>query len=321
MTMTILIWVLVLLTAGWAALRLTGWERGPFVQLLAFTPYAAIWSVLPLILALLTKHWPASAIALAAAITLIAGVLPRTRPSRDRGPQNGVPLRAMTANILLGGADPESIVTLVRDHNVDVLALQEFTHASWAGMTKAGLDDLLPYSSLTPEAIDSPDEAIGSVLYSRFPITGIGLRLMKGGDRQAYGTIEAPGAAPVRFESAHPAAPWRVRANPEWRQDLADEPAPDPAEPPLILLGDFNSTLDHAALRKLMAQGYRDAAATAGRGLLGTWGPYAGKPIPPVTIDHVLTDPRIGIGQVSAHRVSRSDHRAVFATLLLPVRG
>lgn len=39
---------------------------------------------------------------------------------------------------------------------------------------------------------------------------------------------------------------------------------------------------------------------------------------PAVTIDHVLADQRIGIGDVSVHEIPGSDHRAVFAELIVP---
>jgi endonuclease/exonuclease/phosphatase family metal-dependent hydrolase len=316
--MTILIWVFVLPTLAWAVLRLGGWERGPLVQLFAFTHYVAAWSVLPVLLALLTRRWTAGAVGLIAAVILIACVLPRALPSRDSGPAGGVPVRVMTANMLQGGADPATIVALVRDDDVAVLALQEFTAAGRDRLKAAGLDHLLPYSSLAPELATDPYSTTGSAVYSRFPITGAGVRRNGGGFQQAYGTIQPPGAGPVLVESAHPNAPYSVAGLADWRSDLAGEPGADPQGPPRILLGDFNSTLDHDALRELIARGYRDAAATQGKGLIGTWGPYTGKLIPPVTIDHILVDKRIGVGEVSVHGQQRSDHRAVVATLRVP---
>ena len=89
-----------------------------------------------------------------------------------------------------------------------------------------------------------------------------------------------------------------------------------------MLLGDFNATLDHGPLRRLLRTGYRDAAAVRGRGLAPTW-PFRRQPlllpvVPWVTLDHVLADRRIGIGDVGTRVVPGSDHRAVFAELLLP---
>jgi endonuclease/exonuclease/phosphatase (EEP) superfamily protein YafD len=83
-----------------------------------------------------------------------------------------------------------------------------------------------------------------------------------------------------------------------------------------LLIGDFNATLDHAVLRRLLATGYRDAGDVAGAGLAASW-PYD-KLFPRVTIDHVLADRRIGVRGYAVKPVPRSDHRSVFAELLLP---
>jgi endonuclease/exonuclease/phosphatase family metal-dependent hydrolase len=125
----------------------------------------------------------------------------------------------------------------------------------------------------------------------------------------------------VIVESAHPLAPCCLESLRDWRADLEAEPRPDASGPPRILLGDFNATLDHQPLRALIARGYRDAADVEGVGLIGTWGPYDGDPIPPVTIDHVLVDERIGVRDVRVHGVARSDHRAVIAALTVPAAG
>jgi endonuclease/exonuclease/phosphatase (EEP) superfamily protein YafD len=310
--LTVLFWLLLLPGLIWAVIRLGGWERGPLVQLFAFTPYVAAWSWLPAVLALATRRWTVGGIALAVAVALTVSVLPRALPARDRGPADGVRLSVMTSNMLFGNADPATIVQLVRDHDVAVLAVQEFTPDGREALAKAGLDDLLPYSSLA----DEPG-ASGSGVYSRFPVTATGDRRNGGGFRQAYATVRPPGAGPVIVESAHPLAPWSVRVIDDWRADLAAQPKPDPKGTPRILLGDFNATLDHGPLRDLIAAGYRDAAAATGKGLARTW-PEDNRFVPPVTIDHVLTDERIGVREVSVHPIPDSDHRAIIAELTVP---
>jgi endonuclease/exonuclease/phosphatase family metal-dependent hydrolase len=122
----------------------------------------------------------------------------------------------------------------------------------------------------------------------------------------------------VTVESAHPLAPFNLAALGSWRRDLNAQPRATGDGPLRILIGDFNATLDHTPLRELIASGYVDAADRAGAGLIGSWGPYDGDLIPPVTIDHVLVDKRIGVGDVSVHDIPRSDHRAVLALLTLP---
>jgi endonuclease/exonuclease/phosphatase family metal-dependent hydrolase len=307
--MKIMTWLLVVPGLVWAVLRLGGWDRGILVQLLSFTTYVAAWAWLPLIFALTRRQWPAALVALIAAVALTVLVLPRALPGRS--PATGVRVQVMTSNMLLGGADPKAIVDLVRAHDIDVLAVQEFSPEAEAGLKAAGLDQLLPYSSLGAEA-----GASGSGLYSRFPITDPGVSRNGGGFNQAYGTITPPGAEPLLVESAHPAAPYSVAALKDWHADLIAEPHADPHGTARILLGDFNSTLDHAELRNLISHGYQDAAATVGSGLVPTWGIYHGpRYLPPITIDHVLVDERIGVREVKVHRIPRSDHRAVLAWL------
>jgi endonuclease/exonuclease/phosphatase family metal-dependent hydrolase len=313
---TLLVWALLLPGAAWAVVRLGGWERGPMIPLMAFTPYVAVWSLIPALIALIARRWLAAAVAAVTVAVFAVSVLPRALADRHAGPATGVALHVMTANMLEGGADPAAIVALVRNHDVAVLALQEYTPAARDGLAAAGLGAVLPYGSLAPEL-----DTTGSAVYSRWPVTADGFHRNGGGFLQAYATVTPPGAGPLLVESAHPLAPATRPYLKDWRADLDAEPRADPDATPRILLGDFNSTLDHAPLRALISHGYRDAADAVGAGLVGTWGPYDGDPIPPVTIDHVLVDRRIGVRDVKVRGLPRSDHRAVLASLLVPAAG
>ncbi|WP_433391141.1 endonuclease/exonuclease/phosphatase family protein [Micromonospora sp. KLBMP9576] len=309
-----LLWAAVAPGCAWAAVRLGGLDRGPLVQLLAFTPYAAAGSLLPLLLALaLRRRGPAVVAALASA-ALVAVVAPRALPS-GQPPAAGPTVRLLTANLLAGAGDAGALVDLVRRHRVDVLAVQEFTPAAEVELQRLGLDGLLPHRQLSPSI-----GTVGSGLYARFPISAGGVRHNRGGwgFDQAHGTVAVPGAPAIRVESAHPSAPYAVDQVGHWRTDLAAQPPATPGGPLGILAGDFNATLDHGPLRALLDTGYVDAADQVGAGLVGTWGPYDGDWIPPVTIDHVLVDRRIAVRSVAVHRVPGSDHRAVLAELRLP---
>ncbi|MCM0677198.1 endonuclease/exonuclease/phosphatase family protein [Micromonospora phytophila] len=299
---------------GWAALRLPGLERGPLVQLLAFTPYVAAGSLVPLLLALALRRRGPAVVAAVTATALVAVVAPRALPYAPPA-VTGPTVRLLTANLLAGAADARTLVDLVRRHRVDVLTVQEFTPQAGAELDRLGLDRLLPHRHLDPRQ-GTP----GSGLYARFPVGDGGVRRNRGGwgFDQAYGTVTVPGAPPVRVESVHPAAPYAVDQVGHWRTDLAAQPPATPDGPLRILAGDFNATLDHAPLRALLGTGYTDAADAAGAGLAGTWGPYDGDPIPPVTIDHVLVDRRIAVRGVRVHPLPGSDHRGVLAELRLP---
>ncbi|HYN95760.1 MAG TPA: endonuclease/exonuclease/phosphatase family protein [Pilimelia sp.] len=301
-------WLLLAPGVAWAVVRVAGLERGPLVQLLAFTPYVAAWSVLPPVVALFARRWRAAAVAGAAAVALLGCVVPRVHTDPDPGPRTGSPLRVLTANLLGGGVAAGALVDLVRRERVDALALQEFTPEMGAELRGRGLARDLPF------AVTGKDSA----LYSRHPLRDTGVRENPGPFQQAYGTVERPGAAPVYVESVHPMSPYAVSVLSDWRADLAAQTPADPGGQVRVLAGDFNATLDHAPLRRLLRTGYRDAAATVGAGLAGTWGPYDGDPIPPVTIDHVLVDRRVGVRAVRVYPLPGGDHRAVLAELVLP---
>lgn len=310
--MDVACWLLVAPGLGWAAVRLGGLERGPLVQLIAFTPYVVLCALVPLALALALWRFAAAAVAALVTLSLAAVVLPRM-VADDQPAANGPAIRVLTANLLFGGADPAALIALVRQERVDVLALQEFTPEVVERLDRFGLADLMPHRQLAPGGWAS-----GSALYTRFPIRDGGVRINGGGFSQAYATVLVPGAPPVLVQSVHPAAPHSVDVVPTWRADLEAEPPATPDGPLRILAGDFNATLDHAPLRRLLETGYVDAAEATADGLVGTWGPYDGDLIPPVTIDHVLVDRRIAVRELAVHPLAGSDHRPVLATLALP---
>jgi len=306
-------WLAVAPGAAWAVVRLLGWERGPLVQVMAFTPYTAGLTVLPLIGALALRRWRPAAVAALSAVALISVVLPRALA--DGAADVGGPrLRVMTANILHGNADPAALVGLVRDNRVDVLAVQELNPAYIAALDAAGIGKLLPH-----RIVDDPAIYVNAGLYSRVPLTATGIHQdARSGFTQAYATVTLPDGAPLVVESVHSCAPLTVGDVPCWFDGLDGQQPATPDGPVRLLLGDFNATLDHAPMRALLATGYEDAAANTGVGLKGTWRPVDGLPLPPVTIDHVLIDPRLAVRECAVWSLPGSDHSAVFAEISLP---
>ena len=125
------------------------------------------------------------------------------------------------------------------------------------------------------------------------------------------------GAAPFEVLAIHVPAPTSPGDTADWRRDLRK--LPSSGEGGLrILAGDFNATLDHAELRRLIGRGYRDAAEQAGVGLQMTWSTDA-SPLPAmVAIDHVLADRRIRVASARTVAIPGSDHRGVLTELVLP---
>jgi endonuclease/exonuclease/phosphatase (EEP) superfamily protein YafD len=313
---TALCWLLAVALAVFGLTRLTGLQSGVLlVQLTSFTPYVAAGALAVAALAALGRRLVPAALAGVAAAVLIACVAPRALASPESG-DAGVPLVVMSVNLRLGGADPQAVVDLVRAEHVDVLALQELTPESEQALLALGLGEELPYRESHPHV-----GASGTALFARGALTDGGSRIVSDeGHDQAYATLTMPGAAPVTLESVHPVPPLSNDLLPYWRVALGNQlPATTPG-PPRILVGDFNATLDHAELRRLLATGYRDAADEVGAGLTPTW-PFYGlraAVTPKIAIDHVLVPAGVGVRDFRAVTIPYTDHRAVIVTLRLP---
>jgi endonuclease/exonuclease/phosphatase (EEP) superfamily protein YafD len=265
-------------------------------------------------LALLTRRYWAAAAAVLAVLVLAICVLPRWVGDSRQVPDPGGPrLRVMSVNMRIGAADPAAIVARVRAGHVDLLALQEFTASAQDALQHAGLDDVLPNMATYPH-----DQALGSALYSRYPLIESGVRRHLSGFTQATAALDLPGAQRLYVESVHPCAPSDAARSSCWRADLADQPPATVDGPVRVLLGDFNATLDHTQLRKLIATGYRDAADVTGTGITHTWSHDGAWYLPGFTLDHVLADRRVSVMDVSVQAMPGSDHRSIAATLVLP---
>ncbi|MEV2267426.1 endonuclease/exonuclease/phosphatase family protein [Nonomuraea africana] len=306
-----LAWMAVSPFAVWAAARVGGLERGSLTtQLMTATPYAAAGSLIPLLVALAARNRAAAAVALVTSAALGFSVLPRAFGTADAA--GGRPLKVLTINMLFGRADTDSIMDLVRRLDPDVLSTQELTPDAVERLDAAGLKDLMPHRVLEDEYT-----AGGSGLYAKHPLTALWNMVPATGHKMPAATLALPGGRPIQIVDVHPFPPLGPHVH-DWNAALrALPPASAPADPVRVLAGDFNASLDHAALRGLLARGYKDAADEVGQGLVPTW--PANKRIPPIiTIDHVLVDSRAGVREVSVHTVPGTDHRAVFASLTVP---
>jgi endonuclease/exonuclease/phosphatase family metal-dependent hydrolase len=306
---------------GWAALRVAGADRlpaigAPAAVVLPFTPQAAAAGWLS---ALILRDNPAAGVTAAAAAVLTAAVGPRAFPRRQP-PASGPVLRVLTANLLIGRAEAEPVVELVRRTGADVLLAQELSTAAADRLARAGLEELLPQVARAIPA----HAPCGNAIYARHPLSEAVDGHRPTSPVQPVVVLDL-GGYPVRLGCVHlhpPRHPWHRSGVTSWRDDLADLAAlPWPAWPgdlPSILAGDFNTTMDHAGLRRQLRQGYVDAACQSGNGLIPTWGPRSGGQGALLTLDHVLADARCAVRRTSVHRLPGTDHRAVFAELRLP---
>ncbi len=300
---------------AWALLRGLGLDRlgHPLVALVAFTPYVAATAPLPVLAALVLRRRVVAFVALAAGLVLAAALVPRVlggSPDAPAGPR----LTVMSSNQFLGNAEPAAVVALVRERRVDVLSLLELSREALGRLDAAGLRELLPHRVVDagPER-----EGNGSAVLAARPLRRV--PVPPGGMAQPAALVRVPGAPPVRVQAVHPLPPIDRAKLAAWRADLRRLPPAGGTRTLGVLAGDFNATLDHHELRRLLAAGYDDAAEALGEGLVPTW--PTGRRLGRLTIDHVLADERVTPVRFTVHTLPGTDHRAVVADLALPAAG
>jgi len=304
------VWLLVVPILVWTVIRAFGLERGyPLVGLMAFTPCVAVAALLATGVAVALRNWAAATVAALATVCLGAAVLPRAVGSELESPVGHQTVTVLAANIHHGTADPAALVALVERLRPDLLSVEELTPRFARELRVEGIDRLLPESHLEVHTNVS-----GTGLYARHP-----LRAMPEPARFQFRMPRAlmvlPGGRSLRVVGVHPYPPLRGRVD-EWSAALESLPTAGSGVP-WVLPGDFNASLDLAELRGLIGRGYRDAADAAGKGLEPTW--PVGRTMPPlIAIDHVLVDRRLGIAAYGVLDLPGSDHRAIYARLVLP---
>jgi endonuclease/exonuclease/phosphatase (EEP) superfamily protein YafD len=282
----------------------------PVLVTAALAPYLMLGAPVSLIMFALQRDWILAAVAAAVTIATVAVQLPWYVRSAA---VPGVGVRLMSANLRYGRADADAIVSMAREH-ADILAVQELTPEKAEQISAAGIGEILPYRVL--RAREGP---AGVGIWSRYPMT-------PGADYDEFwlGLITArvrvagvPAEATV--VTTHMSAPWPepIRG---WRDDLARLAAVlseigATAKGPVIVAGDLNATPDVLEFRRLLRNGYRDAAEQAGAGLRRTH--PADILIPPLfAVDHILL--RGGTAtSVRTVAVHGSDHRALIADVKL----
>lgn len=220
-------------------------------------------------------------------------------------PPEGAPrLRVVVANLYVLNPQPEAAGAVLLAARPDVLVVPELSASGLDGLRASGLLADLPFS-----VVDLGDRGEGVGLFSRLPLDDVVTRRVATRELPRA-TVTVEGVA-VRILAAHPLPPISV-VEPLWRQALTDLAAEAEALPgPVVVAGDLNADRDHAAFRRLLDTGLRDAHDERGRGLARTW-PAA---FPLLHLDHVLVGERLAVVAVRELDLPGSDHRAVVADL------
>lgn len=306
-------WLVLALTAAALATRwvdVATW-RVPVVQ--AAFPIvgcvAVALLVLALVVAVMTGRWrfaAAAAIVAALPIALAFGaVRSTTAPAADSDEI------VMVSNLRAGGADPATLVALIKQHHVDTLVLAEVTAEGLAGLDRAGLAQLLPHRegrTAYPYA--------GTMVLSRHPLILRGLGADGGGFYQPIVMVQATHR--YLLHAVHTYAPIGRNAS-LWREQLRALQAWREAQPTtetVVMAGDFNASSAMPGFRDI-AETMTDSLRATGAGWVRTW-PNESRIPPFVQLDHILArvpgrpDPVVASG---IDKVANTDHFAVWARL------
>ncbi|MER5214036.1 endonuclease/exonuclease/phosphatase family protein [Streptomyces sp. NPDC002838] len=282
----------------------------PVPQLLAFLPWLLVPAGLGLALALLSRWWAGTAWAVVVLGPLAWFIEPYGK-SYEPGGVPVVSLRVLTSNVEFGQATG-SLVAAVRREKPDVVFVAECEYRCDAAL-KETLGTAYPHR----QAVEAGGSE-GSVILSRFPLDGTD---------GVPGTMGMPGAVAdvrgnaVRLQLAHPMPPLPGQTD-VWRRELGAlrDFAAGNAKAPTILAGDFNASQDHAAFRRILDTGLRDAARLARSDRTPTW-PARTAPTLGAQIDHVLLSPDFSAPDARFLDLADTDHRALVVDVTLHQRG
>ncbi|MER7490534.1 endonuclease/exonuclease/phosphatase family protein [Streptomyces sp. NPDC126497] len=277
----------------------------PVPQLLAFLPWLLVPTAAGLLFTLRARWWTGAVWGVLLLALLAWFIEPYGRTDTPSGPPVAE-LRVLTSNVEFGQAT-EALIDAVRREEPDVVFVQECEYGCDAAL-KRELADAYPHR----EAVEGGGSE-GSVVLSRFP-----LRAEDG----VPGTMGMPAAVAdvdghaVRLQLAHPMPPLPGRVG-LWRRELGRlRDAAAASDIPTVLAGDFNASQDHAAFRRLLDTGLRDAARLDGADRTPTW-PSRTAPALGAQIDHVLVSEDFAADRARFLALPDTDHRALVVDLTL----
>ncbi|WP_405673807.1 endonuclease/exonuclease/phosphatase family protein [Streptomyces sp. NBC_01530] len=280
----------------------------PVPQVLAFLPWLLAPAGCALLLALLAR-WRLGMVWSLVVLGLLAWFIEPYGKTDDPGGTPLAEMKVLTSNVEFGRGTA-SLVPVIRAHRPDIVFVEECEYTCQARLKQEfGAD--YPYRQAV-----AAGGSEGSVILSRFPLRGTA---------DVPGTMGMPGAVAdvrghaVRLQLAHPMPPLPGQVG-LWRRELGrlrDTAAA--TRTPMVLAGDFNASQDHAAFRRILDTGMRDAARLAGHDRTPSW-PARTAPTFGAQIDHVLVSRDFSASSARFVGVAESDHRALLVDITLHQR-
>ncbi len=227
--------------------------------------------------------------------------LPVPMPSEPR-------LSVAFANALDRASNSDKADSLVAT-GADVLVAVEASESFLKDMDRSNVQAEYPYLARTGQ--DYQDR-VG--IWSRYPIANV--KPMRFGHAAALISLTVDGHD-VRLLAAH-LSNGVTGSYDSWKTDLASiASVAATLTGPVLVVGDFNATLAHPALRIMQNFGYREVHSWLGHGLRPSW-PMNASPLPPLMrIDHAFVRGGVLPLSVRDFTLTDSDHRGFVADFVL----
>lgn len=323
-----LLWIVMLGVCALMALRAlpAGLANGRIVpEVVSFVPLALIPTIICLAIALLSRRrlllvvcvlalatngwWHAGYFAGRAKVSSAAEYAVSTSATTDDSYA-----RVMTVNTLNGAASAKQIVEVCRAEHVEVLCLQELTNGMVADLTAAGIDEVLPYHVVS-EGASAISNGGRNGIWTAAPQDNVSRNLLPIETSSMPAADIVIGSTTVRIVSVHPNSPVRG-AEDLWDKGLSIIGSLSDYGHAYLIMGDFNSTWDHARFRTLLGTRFADASQASGEGFHMT---YPSNKIVPslIEIDHIVyaRDSGITVSSLKAVEIAGTDHKALIGTL------
>ena len=222
--------------------------------------------------------------------------------------------RIMTLNTCNGQASAEEIVRICREQNVEILCLQEIGGTMLDDLAEAGIYEILPYRVVS-DAASQVDNGGKNGIWCAAEVSNVTTNLVDIATSAMPAVDITMGSTEIRVVSVHPNSPVRG-AQDLWSKGLESIQSLGGYAHNYLLMGDFNSTWDHARFRELLGTSFVDAGEQAGEGFHMTY-PSNSKIPSLIEIDHIVysRDSGIAVSDLQAIEVPGTDHKALLATL------
>lgn len=306
-------WVVVGGSAAWVAMFALPTYDLPLVVAFQAVPFAPAIAVAPaLLFASVTQRWAlalaSSAVLGCSVIAVLSGVA-FSQPIETSRVTSTV--KVTSSNILVNNGDLRTAATEVMSTGADVVVVQEVEAVSLTVIDNAARENSYPF-----RAADPHPGFHGGAIYSRYPLGEWRVVDVAGSPMLVAEVLTPTGR--VTVVNVHTVAPLTSRLAAQWRRQFdALEALSSESQTPVLLIGDFNATVDHEPFVKLLERGYRDAFEEVGNGWGNTFPSNYG-PVPPfMRIDHAIASSSIQFHSIDDWRVEGSDHRAITVVISL----